>query len=71
MAQTLAIGGGDAARRNARHRRHHRLDVGDLDDGAGALVDAEDRPDLVDDVDGLVRQLAEIDVPGRELGRRP
>ena len=72
VAQHFLVGLRHALGRDARHARHHVLDVPDLDRRL-ALVDrlqAQARAGLVDHVDGLVGHVAFVDVARRELGRR-
>ena len=71
VAQHFLVGLRHALGRDARHARHHVLDVPDLDRRL-ALVDglqAQPRAGLVDHVDGLVGHVPFIDVARGQLGR--
>jgi hypothetical protein len=71
VLQHLAVRGGDALRRDARHPRHHLFDVAHLDGvlALGERLQAQPRACFVDDVDRLVGQVALADVARGELGR--
>ena len=72
ILQHLAVGSGHALGRDARHARDHVLDVADFDDrlALGHRPQPQARARLIDHVDGLVRQVAFVDVAGGQLGRR-
>ncbi len=70
VLQHLAVGGRDALRRDARHARDDVLDVPHLDDrfALGNRLQTLPRTGLIHDVDGLVGQMALVDVTGSEFG---
>ena len=67
--QHLAVRGGHALGGNARHARHHVLDVPHFDGGLalGDGLQAQPRAGLVDHVDGLVRHVPLVDVARGQL----
>ncbi len=67
--QTVPVRGGHAGRGNTGHAGHDFLDVLAGDGLTPAFFSGQDEngPGLVDDVDGLVRQAAVVQMPGRQL----
>jgi hypothetical protein len=72
IAQRVLVVGRDVLRRYARDARHHVLDHLGRDEffALAFRLEPQSRARLVDDVDGLVRQLPVVDVPRRQLSCR-
>ncbi len=69
VLESLTVRAGHGTLRDPSDRSHHLLYFGDTNNMADLIRQAAGGTGFIDDVDGFIRKMAVIDVPGGQLGR--